>query len=100
MVNPAEYGLPIMTDQGYYEELRKLGPIGQWAAACLEHDQRSIMAAQCQAMSNGQWAQQYKAALEAIKERGDTDDSAKAMYHIARKALEPSSSESEEAKHE
>jgi hypothetical protein len=30
------------------------------------------------------------AALEAIRERGDTDDSAKAMYWIATKALEAS----------
>jgi len=32
--------------------------------------------------------EQLEAALRAIKERGDTDDSAKAMYAIARSALE------------
>lgn len=40
----------------------------------------------------GKWVkwedyERLRKALEAIKERGDTDDSAKAMYHIARVAL-------------
>jgi len=68
-VTPQDFGLPILPDREYYRQLREFGPLGMWAAAQLEKDDRSIASAMNQGTENGSRANRLKVALGYAREK-------------------------------